>query len=388
MFYQIDYTMGKYPTTRLVFDRKKTATNSKAALVQVEILHGRKKKYVSTGVKVMKNQWSAKTGVCNCFEMTTLNRRIAAVKSSIDNYITSLMEANEAFAFDGLERYLAKANKEEVSFIEFAEERISSRADIRESSRKTQMKLVGSLREFGRIVGFSDLTRENIEAYDGFLQRKGIRQTTIWSYHKSLKTYINEAVRRGIIRSSPYATIKVKRGESRQGMWLTEEEFRKIRDVELTTESLRNVRDLFVVQCLTGLAYADLMETDFNRSQEDGGRYYITGDRIKTGEGYCTVLLPEVMEIVERYGGALPKYSNQKYNMILKAVAGYAGIDKPIASHWGRRTCGMLLLNRGVSIEIVARVLGHSSIRTTESAYAKILNKSVIDDVSKKMRLG
>ena len=44
--------MTDYPTTRFVFDRKNTATNEKKALIQVEILFQRKKKYISTGVKV------------------------------------------------------------------------------------------------------------------------------------------------------------------------------------------------------------------------------------------------------------------------------------------------------------------------------------------------
>ena len=49
-------------------------------------------------------------------------------------------------------------------------------------------------------------------------------------------------------------------------------------------------------------------------------------------------------------------------------------IDKPLATHWARRTCGMLMLNKGYSIEVVAKVLGHSDIKTTQHCYAKILD--------------
>ena len=69
--------------------------------------------------------------------------------------------------------------------------------------------------------------------------------------------------------------------------------------------------------------------------------------------------------------------------MRLKLVAQAAGIERPIASHWGRRTCGMYLLNNGFSMEVVAKVLGHSSIRTTEAIYAKILDRSVEDAFNK-----
>ena len=37
----------------------------------------------------------------------------------------------------------------------------------------------------------------------------------------------------------------------------------------------------------------------------------------------------------------------------------------------------MFLLNNGFSIEVVAKVLGHKNIQTTQKAYAHILNKTV-----------
>lgn len=107
------------------------------------------------------------------------------------------------------------------------------------------------------------------------------------------------------------------------------------------------------------------------------GQYVLNDERAKTGVDFTVVLLPEVLDILKRYGYKLPKFSNQQYNMRLKLVADAAGLDKPIASHWGRRTFGMYLLNNGFSMEVVAKVLGHKSIRTTEAAYAKILDKSV-----------
>ncbi len=377
--------MALYPATRFVFDRKKTATNYKAALIQVEVLFGKKKKYISTGVKVLKNQWSSKVGVCNCFEMTTLNERINAIKEKIDIIINSILDSGEAFSLEKLDHYLTSANEQEKTFLEYCENRIEERKDIRESTKKNHRKLIGSLKEFGKIKYFSDLSKKNIILYDDFLKSRGIRQTTVHSYHKFLKTYINDAIGREIITLNPYAGLKFKRGEGEQGRWLTEEEFEMIRNVSLPTETLRKVRDMFVLQCLTGLSYADLVNFDFSKVSEYKGLHYLSADRVKTGIEFCAVLLPEAMEIINRYDGQIPKISNQQYNMRLKIVAERAGIEKDIASHWGRRTCGMLLLNKGVSIEIVSKVLGHTSIRTTESAYAKILDKSVIEEVNKKM---
>ena len=147
----------------------------------------------------------------------------------------------------------------------------------------------------------------------------------------------------------------------------------------MPTDSLTHVRDLFVLQCLTGLSYSDLMDFDFSQTKTHGEQKVFNGKRNKTGVSFTFALLPDARKIIERYNGVLPKLTNQQYNMRLKLVAQAAGIEKPIASHWGRRTCGMYLLNNGFSMEVVAKVLGHSSIRTTEAIYAKILDKSVED---------
>lgn len=364
--------MSDYPTTRFVFDRKHTATEQKKALIQIEVLLKGRKKYVSTGVKVFKNQFNKKALVCNTFEMNALNDRLKAAKGRIDSFITGLMQVDDAFTFEKLEKFLTAENAKEASFIDYVAKRIDERTDIRETTRKSQRKVVGSLVDFGKICEFSDLMRSNILDYDEFLHGRGIAQPTVHSYHKTLKTYINDAIRHELMTSNPYLGLQFKRGESRHGMYLTEDEFAKVRDVELGNESLAKVRDLFVVQCLTGLAYSDLMSFDFNRVSKVGDSYVIEDRRHKTGIEYCAVLLPEALAIVRKYHGQLPRFSNQQYNMRLKVVAEAAGIDKPVASHWGRRTCGMLLLNHGVSMETVAKVLGHSSIRTTEQAYAKL----------------
>ena len=84
------------------------------------------------------------------------------------------------------------------------------------------------------------------------------------------------------------------------------------------------------------------------------------------------------MKILERYDYRLPTISNQKYNIKLKIVADAAGVEKELTSHVGRRTAGYIWLNGGIPIEVVAKCLGHTSVRTTEKAYAKILDKTVV----------
>lgn len=374
--------MIKYPLVRVVFDRKKTATRQKAALVQVEVQMNGRKKYLSTGVKVYKDQWSlAHGGVVNSMEAVELNARVAAVKKQVDGYIAERQTKGEVFDFDLFGECMRRNEDKEkkVSFIDWVAERIETRKDIRETTRKTQRKLVTVLRDFGCISGFGDLTRVNVMRFDDFLKSKGNRQTTVYSYHKFLKHYAADAVMLGLVRRNPYFGLKLDKGKSESERFLTDSELRRIEKAVMPTESIERVRDLFLMQCYTGLAYSDLMEFDWRRVDEERGRMVLRGRRRKTGMEFMVVLTEKALEILERYGYELPKISNAQYNLRLKVVADAAGIDKPIASHWGRRTCGMYLLNHGVRMEVVAKVLGHASIRTTEQVYARILPGAVIE---------
>lgn len=375
-----------YPSTRVLFDRKHQATRTKVGLVQLEILYLRRRKYVSTGVKVFAGQWSDRDHVINRPDLISLNKRIDAQKARIDEYVNGLIEQGDAFDFAAFDRWLAVQEEKRVTFLEWLEDIITTRPDIRESTRKTHRKLVSRLREFGRIVFFGDLSKSNIMRFDDYLHEKGIRQTTIFSYHKELKTYILEAMRRELLDANPYLTIKIERGKSEWGKFLEPEELERIECATMPTQSLDRVRDLFLFQCYTGLAYADLMSFDIARVHIYNGMHVYSGGRLKTDIQFTTVLTEKALAILEKYGNSLPAITNQQYNLRLKVLADAAGIDKPIASHYGRRTCGMVLLNEGFPIEVVAKVLGHASIKTTQEAYARILDKTVAREFARRRR--
>lgn len=369
--------MTNVATTRFVFDRKKTASKEKRGLVQIEILYRGRRKWITTGIKLYRDQWTDKSHAVKCPESIEYNRRLDRMKSTIDGYITKLMEARREFDFDAFDRWYTAEEEKKRSFVEWLADFIAGRRDIADSTRKMHAKLPGVLKRWGVIIGFDELTTANILRFDDYLKSLNLKQTTVSTYHKIMKTYVHEAMRRGLLPENPYLTVKIDRGKSEWGRFLSTAEVNVLEKATLPTESLSTVRDLFLMQCYTGLAYADLMDCDFSRTETVDGVKLLTGTRHKTDVTYTTVLTKRAEAILARHGGHLPKISNQQYNMRLKVVAECCGIDRPIASHWGRRTCGMLLLNDGMPIEIVARVLGHADIRTTQAAYARILDHTV-----------
>lgn len=140
---------------------------------------------------------------------------------------------------------------------------------------------------------------------------------------------------------------------------------------------------MFVFQSFTGLAYADLKLFDFSKATAEGNDYVYGGKRKKTGKEFFFVILKPTMDIFMKYSYVLPVTSSQTYDSNLKKVAADAGIDKPLASHWARRSAGMMLLNTGVRLETVAKILGHSSVKTTKEFYANIQEKTVIEEMKK-----
>lgn len=387
----------KYPTTRFVFDRKNTATRNKTALVQVEILYERKKKYVSTGVKIYKDQWNDKAHVVNCDDCKHLNSRIMAAKGNIDGYINSLMDSGRAFDWDAFERFLLTEKEKAETFVGFVSKRIEERNDIRESTRRAHRKLIASLEEFGRIITFDELTRPNIsDYYDWLLGRKipkigsdgktvmtNMSMATAWGYMKLLRTYIHDAMVHELIDKDPSFGIKVKRCDSVNVKWLTEEELIRIEKADMPSGSLVRVRDLFIFMCYSGLAYSDAMDFKKGKIEEEDDLQYIRGRRVKTGEEYIVLMLPKVKAILEKYDYKLPHYTNQQLNKRIKDVMKVSGIDKPVASHWARHSCAMHLLNKGIRLETVAKVLGHSSTKITQAVYASILKKTVGEEMKK-----
>ena len=142
-------------------------------------------------------------------------------------------------------------------------------------------------------------------------------------------------------------------------------------------------------QCYTGFSYSDFAKFDFERDVENrNGKYIIADRRKKTNEDYYIVLLSPAMKILKKYNFKLPVISNQQYNIMLKVAAQYAKINKRITTHVARHTFAVFALNNGVSMEVVAKMLGHSNIKTTQ-IYAKVLNREVekgFDLLEKKMR--
>ena len=232
----------------------------------------------------------------------------------------------------------------------------------------------------------SDLTTSDMEDIYKYMLRKMSNNSAI-CYMRKLKTILIYAIREGYISTNPI-TFKFHKDKVEKDP-LTLDEVRRIRTVKLGSKRIENIRDLFILQCYTGLAFRDmscLSEKDIRIDKD--GKEWIVKERIKTGITALIPILPVVKEILVKYNYHLPTLTNQKYNSYLKEIQDVCGIKKTLHSHLARHTCGTLLLNAGVDMLTVSKVLGHSSTKTTEAVYAKLLPETImrrVEEVSDKL---
>lgn len=237
---------------------------------------------------------------------------------------------------------------------------------------------------FGHILPASaqvaDLNHSHILDYERFL-KSAYSNSTAANMLSKLRTVILFGMNTERIESDPFKGIKIVK-KAKDVDYLTTAEVDKIRNKRMPNERLEHVKDLFLFQCFTALSYCDmaaLEPSDFQNNQY--GQIYIEKNRAKTKVQFCTILFEDAELIARKYSYKLPVISNQRYNGYLKEIADLCGIDKTLHTHLGRHTAGCYLLNKGLSIEVVAKIMGHTNTRMTRH-YAHLLRDTVFSSVA------
>ena len=370
-----------YPLISVVFDEKKVATKTKEGLVQIRMYYKHQRKFISTNVKVYPDQWSDKSFVKGRSDAMSLHDQINDMLAMVRKISNEVVRQSGDFFFDKFTEMFEVENKKSSSFLEFMREHMYKK-DIKRSTLGQHEVCYNKLKAFALIQTFQDITLANVVKFEDWLKDTGIRQTSVNSRIRILKSYISEAYKLGYIERDPTFNVHFDRGKVRGRRYLEPDELRKVASVELHGVHER-ARDVFMFMCYTSLSYADAQKFDFHRDcfLRDG-KYMFRDTRQKTDEEYFIVLIPQAMEILKKYDYSLPKYSNGRINDLLNGVANIAKINKDLTCHVARHTAACLALNNGVRIEVVSKMLGHANINTTQ-IYAKMLTKEVEDAYDK-----
>ena len=173
--------------------------------------------------------------------------------------------------------------------------------------------------------------------------------------------------------------------------YLNEAELKRLINYQSPVEHMNRIRDFFVFSCSTGLAYIDLKTLKRKEIECIDSLYWIKTKRQKTGVSTNVPLLEIPFKIINKYSDlnrlrdddpVLPIPTNQRMNACLKELAVCCGINKELTFHIARHTFATTVtMTNGVPIESVSKMLGHSSIKSTQH-YAKIIDKKLGDDMA------
>ncbi|MBQ5983436.1 MAG: integrase catalytic domain-containing protein [Bacteroidales bacterium] len=310
---------------------------------------------------------------------------LEAVRRRINEIETSLIREGLALTADNLKSYFRNGGYQIYTVRDLFDDYMSIliKRVGKDLTPKTYRKYEISRDKFYATISPSEpasaITRAVILDYQATLNRT-LDYVTTNGYCQKIKTVVQFGIDNNRIKVNPFCNIHLRKGE-KCVQFLTEEEVALIRDFDFHNESLNRVRDLFVFQAASGLSYSDmakLVPEDFKQTKE--GQYYIHDKRNKTGVYYTAVILEDGVHILKKYDFKLPVITNHKVNVYLKTIRDLCGIEKPIFSHVARHTYATRCLNRGIRLEVVAKLLGHSTPKITQH-YAKLLDKSILSEV-------
>src|SRR5690554_52647 len=348
-------------------------------------------KEISTKRKWDVTRWDQKAerAIGTKEDARTLNFFLESMITKVNQYRTELLNAGTPVTAQRIIDFVQGKNGSRAKLVEefqLHNNEILALVPSGEYAIGTHVRFETTLAHVKNFIGikyecedleFRELNYEFVKAFEFYLKTaKGCNNNTALKYISNLKKIILRAIAKDFISSDPFKLFKGKKTKLNKKP-LTPDELAVLESKKFENKRLEAIRDVFVFQCYTGLAYIDVFQlkiTDI-KTGIDGGLWIMT-ERQKTGSEINIPLLSKAIEIMEKYkddpickqrGSVLPVRSNQKMNEYLKEIATLCGINSSLNTHKARRTfASTVTLNNGVSIHVVKELLGHQTVRQTE----------------------
>nr|WP_294928970.1 site-specific integrase [uncultured Flavobacterium sp.] len=375
----------------IIFFLKSSAKSTNERFIYLRITVNGVPKETSTKRKWNVNRWEQKSGRAagNKEDAKALNFFLYSLEMKIRKFADQLLEKQEPVTSVKLINFILGKTKLKTTVLEefqIHNDQMLALVKKGEYAIGTHVRFEISknhikdfmLYKYGvQDMEFTELNFEFVKEYEFYLKTvKNNANNTALKYITNFKKIVLIALDKEFLVTDPFKRFKCRKIKVPKKP-LAGFELALLEKHKFSTARLAVVRDVFVFQCYTGLAYIDV----FNLKRSDiregvDGEQWILAERQKTGSPINIPLLPKAAEILERYknhplcierDSVLPVSSNQKMNEYLKEIADLCGITSALNTHKARRTFGSTVtLNNNVPIHIVKEMLGHQSVSQTE----------------------
>lgn len=219
---------------------------------------------------------------------------------------------------------------------------------------------------------FDDINYAFCEGFIEWMSEKDLCANTRGSHIKFVKAAMNEAFKNKLHHNEDFRSFR-KEMEQVDAVYLTNEEVTKVAQLPLCGNHAL-VRDIFILGCHTGMRFSDYSRLSMG-DITDGVIHFITQ---KCKAPVDIPAHPRVLDILNKYGGTMPKISGQKFNVHIKEVCKEAGIRENVlvrrsgkqeryekwelvSSHTARRTGLTNMYKAGIPTYRCMMISGHKT---------------------------
>lgn len=429
---------SKFPTGNIVIKNKKPNKEGKVALYLCYNINTTPVT-ITTDIFVKPDDWDSKTQTIKSKNPAAarLNNQLKLQREKVDEQIM----AYEGRLTADIVRKMLKGefaqqnDPKKIDFIQYATDYNQQRYDLQKLSYSTYYNGDRYIKKFQRflseqtgesIIYLTDLTIDLIEKYKTYCIKRGNTKEGI---NKMLTPLIkaamyatdNDLLSAKVsvqIKQQSYFDLKERQYRSEvedsEVRYLTEEQMQQFVDLysKVKFNRTREIMDMFLFSFhACGLRVSDIVTLEW--SHIDWERRELSKNLVKGKVPHTIPLTDAAMEILKRWqekslnrrfvfnlldstfdtsdAALLDKKIKSKNRILqtsLNEIGNKMGLPFNLTMHCGRHTFAVMALNRGVTIHMISRLLGHSSIITTEKVYAEFLPDTITEEVKTKLSFG
>jgi len=391
-------------SVKIIYRTDKVNKNNEHGLY-LRIIKNRKPKYISLGIYLKPEHWDDENKRVRKSNPNSQRwNNLIAKKVHEAQGVAIKMETSDKYALLGTikDEIMGKSS---MSFFQYSEKYLNDLNHKQKIGTYRKAKaIVAKMKEFtkGSDLLFDELTVTWLKSFEHHLRTKYSNKTnTINSNFRTIRAIFNLAINEEIINydKNPFRRFKLYLEKVNRD-YLTDEELKQFELAPLQKDSMKDHhRNMYVFSAYAGgLRISDILLLRWKNF--DGERIVM---QTRKTSSMVSIMLPEkALEILEIYYSADVKpeqfifpildndedYSDKLIlfkaissatsytNGDLKEIAEEVGLEKKVSFHTARHSFATRALKKGIRLEYVSKLMGHSNIQTTQ-VYAKIVNEEL-----------
>lgn len=355
--------------------------------IYLRLTFDRKIKNISLKKSAHSNDWSEEQELLKAShpDADRTNMLLRSYAKRANDIIYEYDLKNKPLSFDTFENEFFGIKTDcYYSFVERELENNKNTKEYSAESHKSYSTEISKLKQFKKTLKFEDITIHFLESYEGYMRNKlGNKVNTIHKSLKTIRTFINKAIRKDLLSDNVFRKYKLKTEKSKREHLSVSElaEIESLLDKPILNYH-KNTIKIFLFSCYTGLRYQDIKLLRYS----DINNGIITIRMHKTKDIVTIPLIDRAKELIanqQRINDFVFKVPcNQTINRFLKEALKPTSIKKDITFHCSRHTFATYGITVGIPLEVISKLLGHNDIKTT-LIYAKVVDTVKVMEMQK-----